>query len=788
MTMMDDILHSQTHPSHPTSLGSEVAERSIFEDFLEGRNVVEQDTFVLRIHRGKVFEEFLEAFKENIVVIDNIKIVMILPNGEIEQGEDMGGVLRDSLAEFWTTFYDRCTTGTTFKIPYIRHDFGESEWLAVANILVKGYTWEKYFPVHLAPVFMKTCIDNSAIVDEELVDNFLNYISDSDSKMVKDSFIDIENVDSDEILEFVSGYDSKWNPTKDNIKQLIRDIAHKELIQKPSFVIKCFHQIISKSSITLEVIQNFYTDLQPSVKNCLKQINLQKKEENLTIEEKQTFSHLKKYIKESDSKTRQALLRFCTGSDLPVGKITVDFNASSRILFEEGSNNENESFNAEAQTQRAQTETSNFPSTSQALNEHYVVEKESGTKLTLRKVNQSYKEYCDPEQEPFSGGSSDEYNPDNDNDDSDSSSSSSRTSENIDITTNNADDNKEQTTNSPVKKGKKRVKNQMNWKQVKAKRFRNSGQQYTSRTGKIVEAKSMKPACSNKCIFSCSTKFSEELRSQLFKKYWDLGNLQRQRDYLGSCIEQLILKYRRVSSAQPRKPNCAFYLHENGNKIRVCKTFLINTFGISEKVIRTVIQSKVSEQGIIKEDCRGKHGNHKRIDEEVVNSVFDHINSIPRIESHYTRKDTKREYIDGGLTIAEMHRNYCERRSASNQQSVTYDYYATIFNTKFNIGFFIPKKDQCDLCETYKNALDKEEIELKHKYEEHLEEKELSRKEKESDKGRAQDGEIALAVYDLQAVLPVPVGQSSAFFYKSRLNCYNFSISYKFPKAIPDYL
>ncbi|KAJ8940882.1 hypothetical protein NQ314_010545 [Rhamnusium bicolor] len=95
---------------------------------------------------------------------------------------------------------------------------------------------------------------------------------------------------------------------------------------------------------------------------------------------------------------------------------------------------------------------------------------------------------------------------------------------------------------------------------------------------------------------------------------------------------------------------------------------------------------------IIKEDHRGKHGNHKRIDVEVSKSVFDHINSIPRIESHYVRKDTNREFIDGGLTIAEMHRDYCEKRSASNQPSVTYDYYATIFNIKFNIGFFVPKK------------------------------------------------------------------------------------------------
>ncbi|XP_030766575.1 uncharacterized protein LOC115890475 [Sitophilus oryzae] len=124
-----------------------------------------------------------------------------------------------------------------------------------------------------------------------------------------------------------------------------------------------------------------------------------------------------------------------------------------------------------------------------------------------------------------------------------------------------------------------------------------------------------------------------------------------------------------------------------------------------------------------------------------------------------------------------MHRDYCERRSASNQPSATYDYYSRIFNTKFNIGFFAPKKDQCDLCESFKNASEDEKKELENKYNEHLEEKNLSREEKEEDKIKAQAGSISLAIYDLQAVLPVPVGQSSAFFYKSRLNCYNFTVT-----------
>jgi len=55
----------------------------------------------------------------------------------------------------------------------------------------------------------------------------------------------------------------------------------------------------------------------------------------------------------------------------------------------------------------------------------------------------------------------------------------------------------------------------------------------------------------------------------------------------------------------------------------------------------------------------------------------------------------------------------------------------------------------------------------------HRDEKNLSRTEKAKEMG----SKIALATFDLQAVMPVPTGQSSAFFYKSRLNCFNFTVS-----------
>jgi len=138
-------------------------------------------------------------------------------------------------------------------------------------------------------------------------------------------------------------------------------------------------------------------------------------------------------------------------------------------------------------------------------------------------------------------------------------------------------------------KHKKRLCNVNNRGKMKAKRFTKSGQAYKSRTGKLVEARKMCPLCSDKCILSCTKKISQVHRFQLFVDYWAMGSLQQQRDYLNSCIESLIFKYRHVSAQEPRKPNCAFYITKNEQKIRVYKTFMINTLEITERKIGTVV-------------------------------------------------------------------------------------------------------------------------------------------------------------------------------------------------------
>jgi hypothetical protein len=56
--------------------------------------------------------------------------------------------------------------------------------------------------------------------------------------------------------------------------------------------------------------------------------------------------------------------------------------------------------------------------------------------------------------------------------------------------------------------------------------------------------------------------------------------------------------------------------------------------------------------------------------------------------------------------------------------------YYTVFNKEFNIGFFSPKKDQCELCLAFREGSPEEKTELHEKYDTHLREKELSRIEK----------------------------------------------------------
>ncbi|KAL4083738.1 hypothetical protein QTP88_029054 [Uroleucon formosanum] len=348
---------------------------------------------------------------------------------------------------------------------------------------------------------------------------------------------------------------------------------------------------------------------------------------------------------------------------------------------------------------------------------------------------------------------------------------------NIGIADHPTDNNETESRNDKEpKRPKKVIPKPLHWKANVRKEKRNSGQEYTTRKNKVVPRRKMKPPCEDKCRLHCNSKFTEIERQTIFEEFWAMGDIEKQRHYIIKATKTVTPKYRyvRADATCNRSNNQAFYLKcgVDSENIRVCKYFFMATLDITIRMIRTTLD-KQSETGAIDSDHRGRKVGKGVLEDSLTQSVKDHINSIPRIESHYLRAQSTREFIEGGKTLTQLYRDYKALSEANNKSFVKESMYRYIFNTQFNISFFTPKKDQCEECESNKNN-DNEQYDNT-SFLKHLEEKHLAREEKEVDKKRSSI-ELICAVYDLQAVLTVPRGDVSVFYYISKVANYNFTV------------
>ncbi|XP_030759330.1 uncharacterized protein LOC115884790 [Sitophilus oryzae] len=333
------------------------------------------------------------------------------------------------------------------------------------------------------------------------------------------------------------------------------------------------------------------------------------------------------------------------------------------------------------------------------------------------------------------------------------------------------------------KKTRKRKAEPSTWKKNCAKRLRNSGKSYkTLVKGNEIPERKIQPACNEKCKQNCSRKFTEEERLKIFKNYWDMSDIVKQRTYLLTLMQEVNPKYRYPVQGGHgvRATNHAFYFYKNDQKKRVCKTFFIATLGITNRCIRTV-KSKI-KNGTLGQDNRGKHANHKQVPEDIKDGIRAHISSIPAIESHYTRAHTEKTFIEGSKTIAQLYRDYKIDCVAQGKPHGNLTMYRNIFNYEYNIAFFVPKKDQCQTCVSFQNSNEEEKKTFEENYKNHIEEKNLSREEKIKDKSKISPF-FQVACFDLEATLPTPNGQVSSFYYRSKLSTYNFTVCDITPKG-----
>ena len=228
---------------------------------------------ILKIRRSLLIQDMIREFKDSKIIDKKLKLVVTSLNGQEELGDDFGGVLRDILSAFWSEFFKGHATGDTEKVPYLRHEFGATEWAAIARIIVKGYNDVGYYPITINKAFMVSCVFGEQAVSEEmLLRSFLNFITYEERETVKCSLskdiLDLDEGGTDEdIMEILSNFNCKRLARNGKeLKELLTEVAHKELIQTPCYIREAFETVFLYAKFIKDVdeMEQIYNQLIPS--------------------------------------------------------------------------------------------------------------------------------------------------------------------------------------------------------------------------------------------------------------------------------------------------------------------------------------------------------------------------------------------------------------------------------------------------------------------------------------------------------------------------------------------
>ena len=205
---------------------------------------------------------------------------------------------------------------------------------------------------------------------------------------------------------------------------------------------------------------------------------------------------------------------------------------------------------------------------------------------------------------------------------------------------------------------RKRRRNVDGWKSIKRQKLTQSGQEYVNVRGKVVPAKRVKEHKSD-CRLSCNEKLSDDARKHLHDDFWKLTDLQKGHYFVRTTekVPKARIRKRqtyRTNKKIHKKFTFRYYFIYCCEKIQVCKSFYLATLDISQNRIISYHANKDKVTGTPPASKRGKHTKHNMSDADI-KAVREHISSFPRVESHYRRAQSQKEYLEDGLNLSLIH-------------------------------------------------------------------------------------------------------------------------------------
>lgn len=318
-------------PTNPTTTDCEIEPQGsllVQVQLQQTQHDITFDGMDVIVHRATLLNDLIAVFCDPQVLSSTLFVKVVDINGMEEQGEGRG-VLRDVLTEFWHLFFQSLAIGAVAKVPVIRHDFQKQQWKAIARIMLYGYCREGIFPLSISPVFIASCIHGEdSISDEMLLEAFKMYVSEDEREVISGCLEDSAKViDNSELLEALSSYKCYRVPAQENFPDIVTQLAHQEIIQRPRYVAECWNPVLQHLQADTKFqntanIHTFYQEKKPTAKKVIKMLQAAPDNDAQRI----TLEHLTRFIKSLGGNVA-AFLQFTTGASVILDgqKIKVSF-------------------------------------------------------------------------------------------------------------------------------------------------------------------------------------------------------------------------------------------------------------------------------------------------------------------------------------------------------------------------------------------------------------------------------------------------------------------------------
>ncbi|XP_045456339.1 uncharacterized protein LOC123666184 [Melitaea cinxia] len=228
----------------------------------------------------------------------------------------------------------------------------------------------------------------------------------------------------------------------------------------------------------------------------------------------------------------------------------------------------------------------------------------------------------------------------------------------------------------------------------------------------------------------------------------------------------------KTKSRNAKKFSVKYYIPvKQGKMMPVCAKFFQKLFNVSQTRINSIAKGVFSGEGV--HERRG--GNHKaHLYAQKKQAVIEFISKLEGSISHYNRLKSKRIYLPSTLSINKLYKIY--NSQANENLKVKKTFFATIFCTKFNIGFGTPAVDVCSYCKRMASAMRAEtDTQKKNSLMHNLGAHKLRAKTFHK-LLKADYSDSVRLCFDLQQIHPLPKLNISEAYYARQINFYTFCI------------